>query len=180
MPGYTTYRLKGSLSYKEKKKLQKIKSNKIYNKYIFYFRNIYLNEKKKEKKGEGRKGKEGGKGEFLLVTQPKCWCPQKKHSLKANPCILIFWYGRFGKCISHESSLSEGTNTHTSYKGLGKTPSSLIHVKTQAEDGHLCSLLTDAGYAASLSLDLIFSRPVIKCICSIQKPLSPRYSVTGT
>lgn len=72
MPGYTTYRLKGSLSYKEKKKLQKIKSNKIYNKYIFYFRNIYLNEKKKEKKGEGRKGKEGGKGEFLLVTQPKC------------------------------------------------------------------------------------------------------------
>lgn len=66
----------------------------------------------------------------------------------------------------------------SSHKGLRKTPSSFIHVKAQAEDGYQCALLTDAGYAASLGLDLIFSRPVIKCICSIQKPLSLWYSVT--
>lgn len=66
----------------------------------------------------------------------------------------------------------------SSHKGLGKTPSTLILVKTQAENGYQCSLLTNAGYAAAMGLDLIFSRPVIKCICSIQKPPSLRYSVT--
>ena len=76
--------------------------------------------------------------------------------------------------MSHESSLNEGSNTLIQ----GTQKNSPTHVKTQAEDGCLCFLLTDAGCASSLSLNHIISRSATECVCSIQEPLSLWSSVT--
>lgn len=59
--------------------LQKIKLNKLYNKYIFYFRNIHLDERKK--KGKEREGREM-KG-LLLIPQTEMLMPPEKAYLES-------------------------------------------------------------------------------------------------
>lgn len=59
--------------------LQSIKLNKIYNKYIFYFRNIHLDERKK--KGKEREGR-AIKG-LLLIPQTEMLMPPEKAYLES-------------------------------------------------------------------------------------------------
>lgn len=57
----------------------KINKNKTYNKYIFYFRNIHLDERKK--KGKEREGREI-KG-LLLIPQTEMLMPPEKAYLES-------------------------------------------------------------------------------------------------